>query len=252
MLGGIPIDAVTFDGAVQRIDELVSSGLGGAVFTPNVDHVVLAQRNSAFRSAYAAVELALADGMPIVWSSRLLGTPVPGKVSGSDLLFPLAQHAVARGWRVYLIGGQPGVAAEAASSLSRLFPGIVIAGTDAPFVNAEGPDPASEAALERLCAARPDIVLVAFGAPKQEIWIHRHRDRLRPAVAIGIGAGLDFLAGRVRRAPRWISRVGLEWAWRLAQEPRRLWRRYLVEDPRFAAILWRELRRARPGTPSGR
>jgi N-acetylglucosaminyldiphosphoundecaprenol N-acetyl-beta-D-mannosaminyltransferase len=112
-------------------------------------------------------------------------------------------------------------------------------------VGAGAQDHEGNAAAETVRAAHPDLVLVAFGAPKQEIWMHLHREALAPAVLVGVGASLDFIAGRVRRAPRWISNAGLEWLWRLAQEPRRLARRYLVEDPRFAAVLWRELRERR-------
>ena len=251
VLGGVPVDRLTAAAALDRIEALVAARAGGAVFTPNVDHVVLAARDSSFASAYQRAELSLADGMPVVWASRLLGAPVPEKVSGSDLLLPLAERAARRGWRLYLLGGAPGVADEAGRRLQALFPALMLAGTDAPLLSADPGDPASAAALARLRAARPDLVLVALGAPKQELWIDRHRDALRPAVAVGIGAALDFLAGRARRAPRLVSRAGLEWLWRLAREPRRLWRRYLVQDPAFAAILWRELRARRKGEGPG-
>ncbi len=126
-----------------------------------------------------------------------------------------------------------------------------VVGTAAPFVRVgpDEPDPAGDAAALAIRDARPHLVLVAFGAPKQELWMHRRRTALAPAVLLGMGASLDFVAGRVRRAPRWMSRAGLEWLWRLLREPRRLWRRYLVEDPRFLAVLWRtmgERRRANP------
>ena len=251
LLGGVPVDRVTAAEALDRIEALVAAGRGGAVFTPNVDHVVLASRDPELARAYGAVDVSLADGMPVVWASRLLGTPLPEKVSGSDLVLPLAERAAQRGWRTYLLGGAPGVAEEAARRLQARFPGLVLAGTDAPRVTLEA-DAEGDHALARLAAARPQLVLVALGAPKQEVWIHRHRAALGPAVAVGVGAALDFVAGRVRRAPRWVSRAGLEWLWRLGREPRRLWRRYLVQDPAFAAILWRELRdrRRAPARPT--
>jgi N-acetylglucosaminyldiphosphoundecaprenol N-acetyl-beta-D-mannosaminyltransferase len=249
LLGGIPVDRVTAAEALDRIEALVAAGRGGAVFTPNVDHVVLAARTPELAKAYAEVELSLADGMPVVWASRLLGEPVPEKVSGSDLVVPLVERAARRGWRTYFLGGAAGVAEEAATRLQARFPGLAVAGADAPWLGLEAEDPQSAAALARLAAARPQLVLVALGAPKQEVWIHRNRAALAPAVAVGVGASLDFVAGRVRRAPRWMSRSGLEWAWRLGREPRRLWRRYLVQDPAFAMILWRELRARRRGSP---
>jgi N-acetylglucosaminyldiphosphoundecaprenol N-acetyl-beta-D-mannosaminyltransferase len=251
-IGRLTVDAVTLAGALEAIEALVSSRTGGMVVTPNVDHVVIADRRDDFRDAYAAAALSLADGKPIVWASRLLGAPLPEKVSGSDLVLPLMERAAARGWRVFLLGAGPGVAAAAAERLRRDL-GVNVVGTAAPFVRAAPgeADPEGDAAVEAVGAARPDIVLVAFGAPKQELWMHLRRDALAPAVLLGIGASLDFVAGHVRRAPRWVSQAGLEWLWRLLREPRRLWRRYLVDDPRFAAILWRTWRERRALPPAG-
>jgi N-acetylglucosaminyldiphosphoundecaprenol N-acetyl-beta-D-mannosaminyltransferase len=248
-IGRIDIDAVTFAQALERIEELVDRRKGGSVFTPNVDHVVKAERNVEFREAYSRADLCLADGMPILWASRLLGTPLPEKVSGSDLLLPLARLAADRRWRVYLMGGAAGVAEEAGEKLAREL-GVHIVGTDSPTVGADGAVGNSEETLDRLRAAAPDLVLVAFGAPKQELWINRSGDRIRPAVAMGVGGSLDFLVGRTRRAPAWMSRVGLEWLFRLAQEPRRMWRRYLIEDPAFIAIVLRTRRRDRRESPA--
>jgi N-acetylglucosaminyldiphosphoundecaprenol N-acetyl-beta-D-mannosaminyltransferase len=244
-LGAVEVDPLTLMEAVDAVDALVASGQGGYVVTPNVDHVVIASRRDDFRQAYAGASLSVADGQPIVWSSRLLGTPLPEKVSGSDLVPPLMERAARRGWRVYLIGAAPGVAELAAARL--VASGVDVVGTSAPMIRStlDGPDPEGEAAAALVRDHRPDLVLVAFGAPKQELWMCRHRETLRPAVLLGIGATLDFVAGRIARAPRWVSRSGLEWLWRLAREPRRLWRRYLVDDPRFAAVLWRELRSRR-------
>lgn len=247
-IGSIDVDVVRLAEAVDAIDALVAAGRGGAVFTPNVDHVVKAERDAELRAAYAEAELSLADGMPLVWASRLLGAPLPERVAGSDLVLPLAARAAQRGWRVYLVGGAPGDAARAAEVLAQA-PGVEIAGVDAPLLDLSPAGAgAARAAAERVRAARPHLVLAAFGAPKQELWIHRHRELLRPAVVLGVGASLAFVAGTLPRAPRWMSRAGLEWLHRLAREPRRLWRRYLVEDPTFARILvrtWLDARRER-------
>jgi N-acetylglucosaminyldiphosphoundecaprenol N-acetyl-beta-D-mannosaminyltransferase len=247
-LGGLAIDRLTFAGALDAIETLVKSARGGMVLTPNVDHVVIAERSEEFRAAYAEADLSLADGMPIVWSSRVLGAPLPEKISGSDLVPPLMERAAARGWRVFLLGAGPGVADAAAQRLHGR--GVDVVGTAAPLVRVGSgePDPEGDAAVEAIRAARPHLVLVAFGAPKQEIWMRRRREALSPAVLLGVGASLDFVAGRVRRAPRWISNAGLEWLWRLAREPRRLARRYLLDDPRFLGVLWRELRGRKPRT----
>jgi N-acetylglucosaminyldiphosphoundecaprenol N-acetyl-beta-D-mannosaminyltransferase len=237
-LGHIWIDALRFDEALAAIETLVSTGAGGAVYTPNVDHVVTAEDDLAFREAYSEASLSLADGQPLVWSARLLGTPLPAKISGSDLTWPLMERASRAGWRVFLLGAGPGVAERAAARLADEL-GVAIAGVDAPHIRLDAPSSETDAIVGWVRAARPDLVLVALGAPKQERWIHQVRFRLRPAVLLGVGASLDFIAGTIPRAPPWMSRLSLEWLYRLVREPRRLAHRYLWKDPRFLAILAR-------------
>jgi N-acetylglucosaminyldiphosphoundecaprenol N-acetyl-beta-D-mannosaminyltransferase len=242
--GHLWVDALTFDDAIERITSLVQSGRGGSVFTPNVDHVVTAEDDLAFRDACGTADLMLPDGQPLVWASRLLGARLPAKVSGSDLIWPLMERAGRLGWRVYLVGGAPGVGVAAAARLEREL-GVRIVGLEDGAIPLDAPAGAADLALDRACAAHPDLVLVALGSPKQERWIHRALPRLRPAVAIGVGASLDFLTGRARRAPRWMSRAGLEWLHRLWREPRRLAVRYLWKDPRFLWVLLRTALRPR-------
>lgn len=215
------------------------------VFTPNVDHVVSVESNEAFCRAYERASLSLADGMPLVWGSRLLGRPLPERVAGSDLVLPLLERAAQRQWRVYFLGAGDGVADKAAEVVRKRF-GTDVVGTDSPRVNV-----ADTAHLDRiasqLSAAKPHLVLMAFGAPKQELLMEAVLDQVRPAVCLGIGASLDFIAGTVKRAPRCMRGAGLEWLYRLYQEPRRLWRRYLVNDPYFAVILLRTMQEQRAG-----
>lgn len=244
-LGGLPVDRVTFAEALEAITLMVRSRRGGMVFTPNVDHVVLAQEDARFRDAYAAVDLALADGMPIVWASRLLGRPVPEKISGSDLVPPLMKLAEAEGFRVYLFGGAEGVARKAAENLARTHPRLELVGSSSPRIDMSEPAARRQDILEEIRGTAPDLVLAGLGCPKQELWIHEVAEALRPAVVLGVGASIDFLAGTARRAPRWMSASGLEWLYRLAQEPRRLAGRYLVRDPQFIGILLDELRARR-------
>jgi N-acetylglucosaminyldiphosphoundecaprenol N-acetyl-beta-D-mannosaminyltransferase len=240
-IGRATIDDVTMAEALEAIADLVARRKGGVVCTPNVDHLVLLEDDVRLRGAYARASLVLADGMPIVWASRLLGTPIREKVSGSDLIGPLIQRAADERWRVYLVGGGEGVAALAAERLKITAPGLEIVGIDARTIDIDRDSPTHDELVTRLTAARPDLVLFALGCPKQEIVMARIAEAVRPAVCLGIGAGLDFLAGTVPRAPRWMSAAGLEWLYRLAREPRRLWRRYLVRDPRFGWILLREI-----------
>lgn len=238
-IGHAAIDDVTMVEAVDAIVDLVARQQGGFICTPNVDHVVLLEDDARLRGAYERASLVLADGAPILWASRLLGAPLREKVSGSDLMEPLLLRAAEERWRVYLAGGGEGVAERAAARLKTEAPGLEIVGIDARRIDldSEGLDPL----VAGIVAARPDLVLVALGCPKQEIVMDRIARLVRPAVCAGIGAGLDFVAGTVSRAPRWISAAGLEWLYRLAREPRRLWRRYLVRDPRFVAIVGREM-----------
>ncbi len=234
-IGRVWVDVVTFDQALVQIEHLVDRGEGGAVFTPNVDHVVKAESNPAFKAAYDRCSISLADGMPLIWASPWLGCTLPERVAGSDILKPVLEMAARRRWRVYLLGGAPGVA-EATAKLLTDDMGIIVAGWDDCRILSDGSDPTG-GSFARAQAAKPDLIFVALGPPKQELWIHRSMDMLRPAVSLGVGASLDFLVGKYKRAPRWMGRVGLEWLYRLLQEPRRLWRRYLVEAPRFLGIV---------------
>jgi N-acetylglucosaminyldiphosphoundecaprenol N-acetyl-beta-D-mannosaminyltransferase len=243
-LGNLAVDVVTFGEALARIDAMITSGQGGTIFTPNVDHVVMVDDDARFRRAYAEADLVVPDGMPIVWASRWLDQRLPEKISGSDLVMPLVDRASRKGWRVYLLGGGDGVAQEVANRLTAKHPKLVIAGVDSPRVDIDESAAQREATLGRVKAARPDLVFVAVGSPKQEIWIAETFDALRPATVIGVGASFDFIAGKARRAPPWMSEAGLEWAFRLGMEPRRLWRRYLLRDPRFLGILLRTKLRA--------
>jgi N-acetylglucosaminyldiphosphoundecaprenol N-acetyl-beta-D-mannosaminyltransferase len=195
-------------------------------------------RSAAFRAAYERAALVLVDGQPLLWASRLLRTGLPEKISGADLVPRLLERAGRRGLRAYFLGGAPGVAAEAAE-IARRRHGACIAGVDSPVVARSGE--AAPEVLDRIREARPHLLFVALGAPKQELFIDRYRSELASTVCFGIGASLDFLAGRVRRAPAWVSRAGCEWLFRLSQDPKRLARRYLLDDPRFAGILLRTL-----------
>lgn len=249
-LGRLPIDPVTMEGALHVVEQLVNRG-GGAVFTPNVDHIVQAQKNQRFREAYARASLSLADGMPVVWATRLLQTPVPEKVSGSDFVPVLLERAAERGWRVYFLGGRPGIAALARDKLRERLPSLQVVGVDAARIEIDGSPADWSEVVERIRVAKPHLVLVALGAPKQEIWIDQTRDALRPAVLLAVGASLDFVAGETSRAPRWMSQVGLEWVYRLAQDPGRLSRRYFLRDPQFVWVVGRELLAKRDRRRSG-
>jgi N-acetylglucosaminyldiphosphoundecaprenol N-acetyl-beta-D-mannosaminyltransferase len=244
--GRIFAHAVTLEDAIRRILQRVDSGLGGYVVTPNVDHVCVAETDPELRAAYQGAFLAVPDGQPLVWMSRSFGDPLPAKVSGSDLVLPLLVAAGREGRSVFFLGSTEDVCAEAGRRIAIAAPGLRVLGWACPRFDPNDPNASElEAAFEELGTAMPDLVLMAFGNPKQEYVMWRYQERYQPAVALGIGATLDFIAGAIPRAPKWMRDVGLEWGYRLAQEPHRLWRRYLIRDRAIFAIYFRTRRRAR-------
>lgn len=244
-LGKLHADALTFDEAIDAIVALARARRGGFVVTPNVDHVVLAEENEELREAYARAALSLVDGMPLVWLSRLLRQPLPEKISGSDLALPLLARAEKEKLRVFLLGAREGVGTRAARALRARHPRLSIVGILSPPLGFEHDAGLLMSVLEEVSRATPDLVLVALGCPKQELFMAAHARSLAPSVLLGLGATLDFLAGESRRAPRWMSRAGLEWLFRLAQEPRRMASRYLVRDRAIFGIALRMLRTPR-------
>lgn len=242
-LGQIYADHLHFDESLDEVVAVVNAGEGGFVVTPNVDHVVMAETDERLRAAYDDAALSLVDGMPLLWLSHLLRAPLPEKISGSDLVEPLAQRAARDSLRCFFLGAKEGVAARAAAELTRQNPTLITAGCLSPPLGFEKDADATSAVLAAVTAAKPDLVFVALGCPKQELFMHAHWRALAPAVLLGIGATLDFLAGEVPRAPAILSKVGLEWAYRLAKEPRRMASRYLGRDLAIGPIAIRTLAR---------
>lgn len=240
-LGTVYAHALTFPEALDAVAELIAAGKGGYIVTPNVDHVVQAEHNEAIRAAYEEASLSLVDGQPLLWLSKLMGEPLPEKISGSDLVPRLMRIAANKGWRVFFLGAAEGVGAKAADVLKRDEPNLQIV-VHSPTFGFEN-DPAESAeVLQMVREAKPNLVVMALGCPKQELLMHRWQHELAPAVAIGAGATLDFIAGNVTRSPAWMSAAGLEWLYRLAREPRRLAHRYLVRDPAIVKVAWQMLR----------
>lgn len=225
---GVPFDHVTIKGAVDRIDAMIAPGRPHYVVTANVDFLVQAHRDVELRRILLDADLVLCDGTPLVWASRLMGNPLPERVAGSDLAPALIERAVEKGHRIFLLGAAEGVAAEATAKLKAKFPTLNIVGHYSPPYSALLEMNHADIAT-RIRAARPDILFVSFGCPKQEKWIAMHHRTLGVPVSIGVGATIDFLAGRVKRAPAWMRRSGTEWIHRLLQEPRRLYKRYATD-----------------------
>lgn len=227
-VAGVRIDSVDLKSAVDLIETAVSDRAPMQIATVNLDFLVRAQRSDELRRVLNLSELNVADGMPLVWLSKLAGRPLPGRTAGSDLV-PLAlSRLAAMRARVFLLGGERAVALDAGQRLVAAYPGLVIAGHCEPPLAAIDRMP-NRSIIRLIQTARPDVLLVALGNPKQELWIARHRQALGVSVAIGVGCTLDLLAGNLRRAPRWMQESGLEWLFRLAQEPRRLFTRYVTD-----------------------
>ncbi|HUN58753.1 MAG TPA: exopolysaccharide biosynthesis polyprenyl glycosylphosphotransferase [Candidatus Binataceae bacterium] len=235
---GIPIDPVTEDEVLSRIIGDLNKGCGGWVVTPNLDQMrVLNQRPNLLDIAGEA-SLIIADGMPVVWASRLQGTPLPARVAGSDLVWSLTAAAARVGASVFLLGGSPGSAESAAAILARQNPNLRIAGTLCPAMGFERDPAIVEGVCEAVAKTEPDIVYSCFGFPKQEWMIGQLRRRLPRTWFLGVGGSLSMVAGELPRAPKWMQRAGLEWIHRLALEPQRLFRRYLIQDAPFAMRLF--------------
>ena len=243
---GVPFDDVTMTETLTLIEAMIAARRPHYLATARVDFVVQAHEDEELRRILFEADLVLCDGTPLVWASRWLSNPLPERVAGSDLVPHLLRLAAARGYRVYFLGGHPDTTALAVKNVERTYPGIQVAGWDSPpFAPLLEMDHAGINA--RILAARPDLLLVSFGCPKQEKWIAMNHLTLGVPVSIGIGATIDFLAGTIRRAPMWLRRAGLEWVFRLLQEPRRLYRRYAKDLRVFGWALLRQRWLSRPG-----
>jgi len=244
-LFGVEIDAVDMQQAIEQIIGWTKQPAGCCRFvvTPNVDHTVLLQENSGLRQAYEDASLVLADGHPVVWAARLLGKPLPGRVPGSDLVPQLFAAATANNpLRVFLLGAAPGVAERAAANMKQKWPGVETVGLYSPPLGFEKNPQEEQFILQQISRVKPDVLIVGLGAPKQELWVHRHHRQLEAKVALCVGATIDFLAGEKRRAPRWLQCLGLEWVHRMCSEPRRLVKRYARDAWIFPQLVFRQWR----------
>ncbi len=239
---GVPVDNLTMAEALDRCDEFIAIGRATGrlhqIATVNADFVVNALHDPELRRILQEADMATADGMPLVWASKLLGGPLPGRVTGADMVPALAERAAQRGYSIFFLGAREGVAAKAAAILQERYPGLKVAGV-------LSPPPSSvlemdRSVVETVKAAKPDILLVAFGNPKQEKWIRMHAPELQVPIAIGVGGTFDMIVGVTRRAPLWMQRSGLEWVYRLIQEPRRLWKRYVHDFAYFGYFFARQ------------
>ena len=232
---GVGISPTNMEDALARIDTRLSGRDRGCVCVTGVHGVMEAQSDPHLRRVLCQSFLTVPDGMPLVWIGRLLGNRTMRRVYGPDLMTEVCRLSVRRGYRHFLYGGKPGVAQRLAGVLQSRFPGLQIAGASTPPFGPLSPEQESDLAAT-VAAASPDILWVGLSTPTQELFMARHLGHLEVRLMIGVGAAFDIHTGGIRDAPGWVKAAGLQWLHRLLQEPRRLWRRYLIHNPRF---VWR-------------
>lgn len=253
-LMGMPVDQLTETDTIDTVLDAVDTGRGGCLFTPNLHHVQ-AFASGADAEVYErssqlpGARLVVADGMPLIWASRLRGTPLPERVAGSNLIWSLTAAAGRRGASIFLLGGNPGAAEACAERMRAEYPDVRIAGLMSPPPGFEHDENAIAEIVATLRAAQPEIVYVALGFPKQEQLALQLAPQLPTTWFVGVGISFSFVSGEVQRAPRWMQTAGLEWIHRLVQEPRRLFRRYLIDGLPFAARMFMHALLARQGGP---
>ena len=224
------IDNLTMDETLQRIEELIQENRNAFVVTPNVDHIIQLERGGELVEAYKQADLILTDGKPLIWISKWYGTPIKEKISGSDLFPRLCKLASERGYSMFFLGAAEGVAEKAATNLMRKYPGLQVVGTYSPPKGFETDKTEMDKIQKMIRDAKPHILIVALGCPKQEFFILHNRNVLGVPLSLGLGASIDFEAGNIKRAPKWMADHGLEWVYRITQDPKRLAKRYLVDD----------------------
>jgi N-acetylglucosaminyldiphosphoundecaprenol N-acetyl-beta-D-mannosaminyltransferase len=228
---GVRVDCMDMDAALERIEALVDAGGHHVVATVNPEFVMRARWDREFARVLESADLCLADGTGVVWAARRQGCTIRGPVAGTDLLPQLAALCARRGFRLFLLGAAPGVAADLAARLRTQNPGLEVA------AHSGSPDPSSDAeTLGLIDLQRPHVLLVAYGAPKQELWIDRVSDRLDVALSMGVGGAFDYLTGRVPRAPGWMRRAGMEWLFRLGHQPWRIRRMAVLPAYAFRVL----------------
>lgn len=245
---GVGVSAIDMNQALAIIESWIGRREQHYVCITGVHGVMESQRDERLRAIHNEAGLVTPDGMPLVWLSRLRGYPGVDRVYGPDLMLACCERSISRRYSHFFYGGAEGVPERLATRLSARYPGLRVAGMYSPPFRALTPEE-DEQVLDRINAASPDVVWVGLSTPRQEWWMHRHAGRLTAPVLIGVGAAFDFHAGLKRQAPYWMQRSGLEWLFRLMSEPRRLGRRYLVNNPAF---LWRILRESTGSRASGR
>lgn len=226
----IEIDNLSMDESVNYIDKLIQRKIPSYVVTPNVDHIVKLEKDMEFLEVYNNADLVLTDGMPLIWISKFLKTPIKEKVSGSDLFPKVCELADEKEYSIFLLGAADGVAIKAAENLKNKYKNLKVVGTFSPSYGFEKSKSEIEEIIKEVNKAKPDILAVGLGAPKQEKFIYKYKNQLNVPISLAIGASIDFEAGNIDRAPVWMQKSGLEWFYRFLKEPKRMFKRYFIDD----------------------
>lgn len=231
------INNVTMSETVEAIEQMIAADKKSYVVAINVDVVMKIEADPYLKKIVDDADMVLVDGKPLVWISKLHGRPLKEKISGSDLVPLLCEISAKKGYSIFIIGGKDGIAAQARQRLEQKLPGIRIAGTYAPPFGFENDQEELDKINRMISEAHPDLLIACFGCPKQEKWIYENIEKYDAKVSVCAGATVDFLAGNVKRAPKWMSEHGLEWFYRFLQEPRRMFRRYFVDDMKIIGLI---------------
>lgn len=230
------IDNLTMEETLQAVDQLIQEDKSSYVVTPNVDHIVQLETSKELQDVYNNASLILTDGKPLIWIAKWYGTPIKEKLSGSDLFPLLCDMAAKKGYRMFFLGAAEGVAAKAAKNLAKRYKGLQVVGTYSPPFGFENNVDEMNKIKEMIREAKPHILIVGLGCPKQEKFMYHHCRDLGVPISFGLGASLDFEAGNIKRAPKWMANHGLEWLFRITQDPKRMIKRYLIDDRKIFDI----------------
>lgn len=230
------IDNLTMAETLNEIDKLIQKKNCSYVVTPNVDHIVRLEKDEELQKVYKNASLILTDGKPLIWISKWYKTPIKEKISGSDLFPKVCELAANKNYTMYLLGAAEGVADTAAKNLMQKYKGLNIVGTYSPSFGFEKDKKELDKIKEQIQKVHPDILIIGLGCPKQEKFMYHHCKELGVPISFGLGASIDFEAGNIKRAPKWMSNHGLEWLYRFSKEPKRLFKRYFVDDLKIISV----------------
>lgn len=233
------IDNLTMEEALDAIDDLIRQNKNAYVVTPNVDHIVQLEAGGELCEVYKNADLILTDGKPLLWIAKWYGTPIKEKVSGSDLFPRLCEMAARKGYNMFFLGAAEGIAAKAAENLTERYPELNVVGTYSPPYGFEKDIAEMQKITTMIKKVKPHILIVGLGCPKQEKFILHNREKLGVPISLGLGASFDFEARNIKRCPKWMADHGLEWLFRITQDPKRLVKRYLVDDVKIFRFAWK-------------